>query len=93
MTASKNKAEVIYFGQKVTVTCDRKCNKAWGASSRPKNKGGFDMSDDEFGEAPQDPGTYEGGHAKPLSPDAFPNKWCVRECERCTHTTIAKESE
>jgi hypothetical protein len=39
------------------------------------------LSDDELGDAPEYPGTYEGGQGKnPLSM----NKWCVRECERCT---------
>lgn len=41
------------------------------------------LADDELDDAPTDPGTYEGADAKPLSPDEFPNKWCVRECERC----------
>lgn len=39
------------------------------------------FADDELGEAPEDPGTYEGGHAKPLGPHEM-NKWCTRECER-----------
>ncbi len=43
-------------------------------------------SDDSLGEAPADPGTYEGGDGKPSStplenPLAM-NKWCTRECER-----------
>lgn len=40
-------------------------------------------SDDELGEAPEDPGTYESGDAKPIKGDYIPNKWCVRGCERC----------
>jgi hypothetical protein len=32
--------------------------------------------------APSDPGTYEGGHAKPIWDGDRLNKWCVRECER-----------
>lgn len=27
--------------------------------------------------------SYEGRDTKPTSPDFFPNRWCVRECERC----------
>lgn len=42
----------------------------------------FYLSDDELGEAPIDPGTYEGGHAKPQTPEQRLNKWCARECER-----------
>lgn len=41
------------------------------------------LSDHELGEAPINPGTYEGGFAKPVSKTDIPNKWCVRECERC----------
>ena len=40
------------------------------------------LADDELGIAPIDPGTYEGGHAKPQSPEERLNKWCCRECER-----------
>lgn len=42
-------------------------------------------ADDELGEAPEDPGTYEGfeEEAKPINKVGIPNKWCVRECERC----------
>lgn len=85
-----NDAMITYFGKPARVLCDRKCGKAWGISNRPQIE--FDpddpddiayLADDELGEAPADPGTYEGSHAKPLTPDAFPNKWCVRECERC----------
>lgn len=44
------------------------------------------LGDDELGTAPADPGTYEGGYAKPSAvplTDPEPmNKWCFRECER-----------
>lgn len=40
------------------------------------------LADGELGDAPDDPGTYEGGHAKPTSPEERLNKWCARECER-----------
>eukprot|EP00919_Chromeraceae_sp_WS-2016_P055429 GHVR01131742.1.p2 GENE.GHVR01131742.1~~GHVR01131742.1.p2 ORF type:complete len:122 (-),score=13.15 GHVR01131742.1:1241-1606(-) len=83
-------AMITYFGQKARVKCDGVCNKAWGMNNRPKillsQEDDDDyawLSDDELGEAPVDPGTYEGGVGKPLSADAFPTKWCVRECERC----------
>ena len=81
---------IIYFGKPAKVNCDRKCNKAWGINNRPQLQLSDDeddivyLADDELGEAPDDPGTYEGGHAKPSSPSQFPNKWCVRECERCS---------
>lgn len=79
---------IIWFGKAHTLACDGKCNKAWGVNNRPKIS--FDendpddvayLADDELGEAPADPGTYEGGHAKPDSPREQ-NKWCARECER-----------
>lgn len=41
-----------------------------------------ELADSELGEAPIDPGTYEGGHAKPITPAERHNKWCARECER-----------
>lgn len=81
---------VTYFGQHARVACDGNCSKAWGINSRPRHRtpgGGEDdyvyCADSELGEAPADPGTYEGGHAKPASSAEFPNRWCVRECERC----------
>lgn len=98
MTAINNDV-VPYFGQPMRVTCDRKCNKAWGMNNRPRIQLSYKeddyafLADDELGEAPVDPGTYEGQHAKPLSPDEFPNKWCVRECERCNHSDVGKWME
>lgn len=77
---------ITYFGQKAKVACDEKCNKAWGRNSRPQEMMSEDeddwvwLSDEELGEAPEDPGTYEGGHGK--DPHSG-NKWCIRECERC----------
>ena len=80
--------QITFFGQQVTMACDGRCAKAWGISQRPKVE--FDpkepddvawLADDELGEAPADPGTYEGGHAKPDGPHDM-NKWCARECER-----------
>jgi hypothetical protein len=85
----RNEAIIQYFGQPCKIACDRNCAKAWGLNNRPKERLSSNpddfafLADSELGEAPADPGTYEGGHAKPLSPDGFPNKWCVRECERC----------
>ena len=83
------KKEIFCYGNNVIVACDEKCNKAWGINNRPKkvlDKDNPDdyafLSDTELGEAPQDPGTYEGGHGKPSTPEEKPNKWCIRECER-----------
>ena len=77
-----NREEIIYFGKPTTVECDRLCSKAWGSTGRPRNDDDETIPDSELGTAPEDPGTYEGGEGKPLTPDDFPNKWCVRECER-----------
>ena len=74
---------IVYFGQDATHACDGNCGKAWGLSGRP-SMGGRYLADDELGTAPEDPGTYEGAHGKPVGargPDDI-NKWCVRECER-----------
>lgn len=87
---------ITYFGEQVKVACDENCNKAWGINNRPKKQLSDDpddyeyLSDRELGIAPIDPGTYEGGHAKPVNHIGIPNKWCVRECERCV---MCKETE
>jgi len=81
--------QIIYCGQKAKVACDEKCSKAWGTNSRAQIHLSEDendtcyLADDELGEAPLDPGTYEGDHAKPTCATEMMNKWCVRECERC----------
>lgn len=84
------KKEIIYFGKKAVVACDGKCEKAWGINSRQKvqlDEANEDdwcyLSDEELDIAPTDPGTYEGGDAKPVSKEERLNKWCSRECERC----------
>jgi len=51
------------------------------------------LSDDELGIAPDDTGFYEGGFSKPLSKEEIPNKWCVRECERCNMSARNKLNE
>ena len=67
---------ITYFGQQAKVACDGNCKKAWGMNSRPLANGrtyedeydGEELdyaADDELGEAPDDPGTYEGSDAKP----------------------------
>lgn len=79
---------IIYFGQPGAVVCDARCDKAWGLHNRPSVWLSTDpddyafLADHELGEAPDDPGTYEGGHAKPTDPSERLNKWCIRECER-----------
>ena len=81
--------QITYFGKKVIIACDENCGNAWGINKRPKyqlspNPNDYEyLSDDELLDAPIDPGTYEGGEAKPKYPYQIPNKWCARECERC----------
>lgn len=80
---------ITYFGQQAKVACDEKCNKAWGANRRPQVQLSDDpddyeyLSDDELPEAPEHPGTWEGSDKKPVNKVGIPNRWCVRECERC----------
>lgn len=80
---------ITYFGQQAKVACDGNCKKAFGIPGRPYERVSDEdddivyLSDSELPDAPDDLGTYEGGNAKPPSPDYFPNKWCVRACERC----------
>lgn len=78
---------IKFFGSDVKVACDGNCNKAWGINSRPSNEDDSEwLSDNELGDAPVNPGTYEGRDGKPMNSSEFPNKWCVRECERCDMT-------
>ena len=83
---------IMYFGQPAVIACDAKCNKAWGINSRPKRQLSADeddyefLADGELGDAPIDPGTYEGRDAKPRAISEQLNKWCCRECERCSKT-------
>ena len=81
--------EIQLGSGKCTLACDAKCHKAWGINSRHRIT--FDekdeddyafLSDGELGRAPEDPGTYEGGQAKPRTVKERLNKWCYRECER-----------
>jgi len=77
---------ITYCGKPAIIGCDGNCDKAWGINSRPKvdiDGVTFMKSDDELGIAPSDPGTYEGGQAKPTNKEEMLNKWCCRECERC----------
>jgi hypothetical protein len=86
---SKN---ILYCGQATVLACDGKCEKAWGLDTRPhvdldpENPDDFYfLSDAELGQAPDDPGTEEGGHRKPQSPEQkLESKWCARQCERST---------
>lgn len=83
-----NEAYIVYCGQRAKVNCDRNCRKAWGINNRPSVQLSEDeddtafLADDVLAMAPKNPGTYEGRDGKPYNPDEFPNKWCVRECER-----------
>lgn len=91
--------QITYFGQPAVVACDARCDKAWGSVTRPSEPVSdadddvVFLADDELGEAPADPGTYEGGHAKPVSRDDRLNKWCVRACERCAMSRPGKAGE
>lgn len=64
------KTEIRFFGKNCVLTCDGDCDHAWGTNW-------YDVKEKT---APVDPGTYEGGCAKPT--DKKHNKWCARECER-----------
>jgi len=81
------------YGQPLLLGCDGKCNKAWGINNRPRNHfvpesddpDDYEyLADQELGEAPANPGTYEGGEGKPGHFLDKLNKWCFRECERGT---------
>src|SRR5690242_4071466 len=87
---------ILFCGQAARVNCDRNCAKAWGRSIRrtrgsaDDNEDGEYLADSELGYAPANPGTSEGEDCKPESATEFPNKWCVRECERCAMSAPEK---
>ena len=80
------------------LACDGNCAKAWG-TRRPHIQLSDDiddvvyMADWELGDAPSDPGSYEGVHGKPdigNGPERQ-NKWCARECERSVYVPPDQE--
>lgn len=77
---------IVYFGRKCKLYCDGKCDKAWGVPSRPcvmVDGKKYWVADNEFDNAPDDPGTYEGKDGKPIINSGHDmNKWCARACER-----------
>ena len=87
---------ITYCGQPATIACDGLCEKAWGLQNRPRlyfarpDEDPDDyawLTDAETPQAPADPGTYEGGEAKPTTrEERLVSKWCARECERCVMT-------
>lgn len=86
---------ILLYGAPVILVCDGKCNKAWGVVFRPKTYLSEDpddvlyAADGDLGDAPEDPGTYEGGQGK--HPRSL-NKWCARQCERSTIVSSIDES-
>ena len=87
---------VQFCGQPAALACDGACSKAWGINNRPRLQLSDDvddyeyLSDNDLGDAPLDPGTYEGGCAKPVDDSQRLNKWCVRECERCVSARMGE---
>jgi hypothetical protein len=80
-------SDIVYRGQKVTLACDGRCDKAFGINQRPTNPDNLDdeieyLADDEVGIAPKFSRALEGGQDKPQSHSAAHNKWCARQCER-----------
>ena len=82
---------ITYFGRRCLLACDGNCSKAWGINGRPRVELSADDPDDyafladgELGDAPCDPGTYDGLEmtGKPLTEGDRLNKWCARSCER-----------
>ena len=81
--------EIVYFGRRRVLCCDGRCEKAWGIDTRPRLELDLEdlddfawLSDGELGEAPVDPGTYEGSCGKPAPTEKLESKWCARQCER-----------
>lgn len=90
---------IVFFGQPLILICDANCRKAWGINNRPQVQLSDDeddneyLADNELGEAPEHPGTWEGEHTKPRTPEERLNKWCCRECERSTTVKDGEDFE
>jgi hypothetical protein len=95
--------EITFFGHPRVLACDANCEKAWGINMRPRvlcppvSPRVYQQEDDyalladgELGIAPQDTGTWEGEHTKPVAPQDRLNKWCARECERSVIVKIGE---
>lgn len=83
---------VQFCGQPMRVACDERCTKAWGIQNRPRDAAGNFLPDDDLGFAPSNPGTYEDADGKPGPGDTIPNKWCVRQCERCYESAMGQSA-
>lgn len=89
---------IVFFGQRLVLACDGRCDKAWGINGRPRHRfqpediepdDHVHLPDSALGTAPgpgETVGLSEGGEMKPsavpLTDGARMNKWCARECER-----------
>jgi hypothetical protein len=86
--------EIVAFGERQVIACDKKCEKAFGLNGRPFEQLSEDvddivwLADSEVGIAPTSGKTVimsEGFNMKPNPDleDSLLNKWCYRQCERC----------
>jgi hypothetical protein len=88
------RTQIFYCGKKQLAICDEKCEKAWGVirpniqlSENPDDV--LVLSDNDLNIAPEHNGHWEGGDGKPFHPgDQGHNKWCVRQCERCSIVSL-----
>ena len=78
---------IIYLGEEEKIGCDEKCNKAWGIQNRPSVICSNDEDDYAYLPDHELENARECDEAKPVNKQNIPNKWCVRECERCTSST------
>lgn len=80
----KNTKLIPYLDKPMIVGCDGHCNLAWGIQAYGDRN--VEPRSIDLGPAPgpgETPIMYEGNDAKPMNDAEFPNKWCVRQCERC----------
>jgi len=86
----KNKTVVPFCGKAMGVGCDGQCGLAIGIGWYLEDGETLDVEaikeeGTTLEHLRKDPLSSEGGERKPASDSEFPNKWCVRQCERC-HT-------
>lgn len=81
---------LLLDGRATVVSCDLRCEKAWGHDLRQPGARDVDLA-----EAPADlRARFDGREVfKPITPDQHLNDWCVYQCERSRKAEILPGGE
>lgn len=91
-------SEIPYTDNDTWISCDGKCDKAFGLAERPISEnslaeGDFEwLADDEVGDAPEVSCHTIDGENKPQLITELHNKWCIVHCERSILMTLGQEA-